>query len=226
MVVNVLHGGKSEKIREADLNTLSTYGIMADMDTHRIRLILDFLIGRGYLAVEGDEYPVLRLTPRFREITAGKTPLTMMLPREAAGEAVQKQLPAETVFPVKAALARSGAGKNPAPFTGISRNMAAAAPDASPPKAILIKAGSVESAGPGSPDEVLFTQLKELRTRLAQEAHVPAYIVFSDASLRDMCRKQPVTREQFLNISGVGAAKMEKYGDLFIRLIREYGEKN
>jgi ATP-dependent DNA helicase RecQ len=69
-------------------------------------------------------------------------------------------------------------------------------------------------------DEGLFLRLKELRNRLAQEAKVPAYIVFSDASLRDMCRKRPLTGEQFLNINGVGAVKLEKYGEAFMAVIR------
>jgi ATP-dependent DNA helicase RecQ len=69
-------------------------------------------------------------------------------------------------------------------------------------------------------DEGLFMRLKELRGRLAQEAKVPAYIVFSDASLRDMCRKRPCTGEQFLKVNGVGAVKLEKYGEAFMAIIR------
>jgi ATP-dependent DNA helicase RecQ len=66
------------------------------------------------------------------------------------------------------------------------------------------------------------TRLKELRNRLAQEARLPSYIIFSDASLRDMCRKLPRNPDQFLAVSGVGAVKLKKYEDAFIRLIREY----
>ncbi|MDR1617690.1 MAG: HRDC domain-containing protein [Treponema sp.] len=72
-------------------------------------------------------------------------------------------------------------------------------------------------------DEGLFVKLKELRSRLAREAGVPAYIVFSDASLRDMCRKRPQNQGQFLNVAGVGAVKLEKFGALFMAAIREYG---
>jgi ATP-dependent DNA helicase RecQ len=71
--------------------------------------------------------------------------------------------------------------------------------------------------------EGLFLRLKELRSRLAQEINAPAYIVFSDASLRDMCRKRPQNPEQFLSVAGVGAVKLEKYGDAFLAVIREYG---
>ncbi|MDR0568684.1 MAG: DNA helicase RecQ [Spirochaetaceae bacterium] len=71
-------------------------------------------------------------------------------------------------------------------------------------------------------DEALFARLKELRTRLAREARLPAYIIFSDAALRDMCRKLPRTLEQFHSISGVGLVKMGKYGEVFTKTVREY----
>ncbi len=71
-------------------------------------------------------------------------------------------------------------------------------------------------------DSNLFARLKALRNQLAMEAHVPAYIVFADAALRDMCRKKPVNKQEFLNVSGVGDAKAEKYSDSFTALIKEY----
>ena len=68
----------------------------------------------------------------------------------------------------------------------------------------------------------LFNKLRSLRTKLASEAKVPAYAVFSDSALRDMCRLRPVNREEFLNVSGVGRRKAENYSDEFCRVIREY----
>jgi ATP-dependent DNA helicase RecQ len=71
-------------------------------------------------------------------------------------------------------------------------------------------------------DHDLFAKLKSLRSKLASEAHVPAYIVFSDATLKDMCKKLPQTRDEFLAVSGVGAVKAKKYGELFTAAIKEY----
>jgi len=51
---------------------------------------------------------------------------------------------------------------------------------------------------------------------------VPAYIVFQDSSLRDMCRKKPVSLVQFSGVNGVGQVKLEKYGEVFTWLIRNY----
>ena len=70
-------------------------------------------------------------------------------------------------------------------------------------------------------DPNLYDRLKALRLRLAREQGVPAFVVFSDATLRDMCAKQPRTPEEFLDVSGVGKAKAERYGELFIALVRQ-----
>ncbi|MDR1748412.1 MAG: DNA helicase RecQ [Spirochaetaceae bacterium] len=75
-------------------------------------------------------------------------------------------------------------------------------------------------------DEKLFLKLKKLRNTLAQDAHVPAYIVFADSALRDMCRKLPQTSREFLEVSGVGRVKMEQYGEFFTKAIREYVAEN
>ena len=68
----------------------------------------------------------------------------------------------------------------------------------------------------------LFELLRKLRTEIASEEGVPPYIIFSDKTLIDMCVKLPENEEQFLDVSGVGAHKLEKYGDRFLRVIREF----
>ena len=70
-------------------------------------------------------------------------------------------------------------------------------------------------------DEALFERLRELRRRLAGEQSVPAYVVFADRSLADMAARQPATRDEFLACHGVGAAKLERYGDEFLAAIAE-----
>ncbi len=71
-------------------------------------------------------------------------------------------------------------------------------------------------------DEVLFQKLRRVREKLAAKEFVPAYIVFSDATLRDMCNKRPLDETQMLAISGVGRYKMDKYGEAFLTALREY----
>lgn len=71
-------------------------------------------------------------------------------------------------------------------------------------------------------DSNLLMRLKNLRAHLARQTSVPAYIVFSNATLLDMCRKLPNNRTDFLEISGVGQQKMQRYGDLFLAEIQNY----
>jgi len=65
----------------------------------------------------------------------------------------------------------------------------------------------------------LFERLRELRREIAAEQSVPAYVVFADAALADMARRAPATRDEFLAVSGVGTAKLERYGDAFLAAI-------
>ena len=68
-------------------------------------------------------------------------------------------------------------------------------------------------------DAGFFSELKELRLALAKEMTVPAYVVFSDATLLDMVAKRPKTLDEMLQVNGVGPSKLEKYGDLFLQTI-------
>lgn len=76
-----------------------------------------------------------------------------------------------------------------------------------------------------SSDEMLFDRLRMLRKKLAVEANVPPYIIFSDASLHDMANKLPKSKRDFLEISGVGNAKAERFGDEFLALIKNFKEQ-
>ncbi len=66
-----------------------------------------------------------------------------------------------------------------------------------------------------------FEELRALRRRIADEEGMPAFVVFTDAALRDMAEKMPVTEAEFLEVSGVGLAKLQKYGKVFLKKIRE-----
>jgi ATP-dependent DNA helicase RecQ len=72
-----------------------------------------------------------------------------------------------------------------------------------------------------SDSDPLFEELRILRKRLADESNVPPFVVFSDKTLKDMCAKRPNTNEEFLEVSGVGANKLEKYGQAFLEVINQ-----
>ncbi|MBX7120351.1 MAG: ATP-dependent DNA helicase [Gemmatimonadaceae bacterium] len=81
-------------------------------------------------------------------------------------------------------------------------------------------AGSTDA--PLTRDEMArFERLKEVRSRLAKEEAVPAYVVFADRSLREMARAHPRTLRALADVHGVGPAKLDRYGEAFLEVLRE-----
>lgn len=71
-------------------------------------------------------------------------------------------------------------------------------------------------------DEGLYERLKALRLKIARTESVPAFVIFTDASLQDMCEIVPRSREEFLTVSGVGEKKADKYAKKFLKEIENY----
>lgn len=172
MVSAVLKGSKNAKISQFGLETLSTYGIMSELSTVKIRRIIDFLEQNGYLRRQG-EYSALVLTGKSKDILSGAQTLTMKLPKEQEKKA--------------------------------SRHV---------------------SDGIYKLDMELLDRLKKLRQKLAAEAKMPAYIIFTDTALRDMCVKLPTTSEQLLECSGIGKTKQQRYGRQVLEVINGYLSEN
>jgi len=74
----------------------------------------------------------------------------------------------------------------------------------------------------GPIDNDLFTVLRDLRFSIAREQSVPAFVIFSNSTLTDMCAKRPTTLDAFLEVSGVGEIKAERYGKQFVEAISDY----
>ena len=75
-------------------------------------------------------------------------------------------------------------------------------------------------------DDNLFNVLRDLRMQIARENNIAPFIVFSDASLKQMAREFPLDAESILGISGVGLNKLERYGNSFIDVISKYVKEN
>lgn len=71
-------------------------------------------------------------------------------------------------------------------------------------------------------DTDLFNHLKAVRLDMARKRNIPPFIIFSDASLKEMAQKKPKTEEEMLEVKGVGDKKLIQYGDIFLAEIREY----
>lgn len=72
----------------------------------------------------------------------------------------------------------------------------------------------------------LFERLRRLRGQIAAKAHVPPYVIFSNATLSDMAARQPITEFEFLACRGVGEAKAAKYGEAFLEEIKAFLREN
>ena len=68
--------------------------------------------------------------------------------------------------------------------------------------------------------------LRDLRKKVAKKVGVPPFVVFQDPSLEDMALKYPISKEELINIHGVGEGKAKKYGAAFLELISQYVEEN
>ncbi|MEY8386071.1 DNA helicase RecQ [Oscillospiraceae bacterium 38-13] len=169
-VIKLLRGSRDKRVLQLGLDQIPTHGALKSMDRDRIQLYIDVLLEEGYLFSDGEEFPVLRLTPRAGEV----------------------------LFRGKRIIYRDRA----------------ASPEPEAPAR-----GAETPAGEGSG---LLEVLKKLRFRLAQEAGIPAYMVFSNASLADMVSLRPLNMEEFLRVSGVGRVKAERYGRVFLQAIQDW----
>ncbi|MDR0307597.1 MAG: DNA helicase RecQ [Chitinispirillales bacterium] len=174
MVIDVLRGAKSEKVRNFGFDKLSTYGI-SEKPERLLREIMNQLILTGYLLKTNDEYPVIKLGGRADEVLRGDESVIMKLVKEKEPKEAAKSKKKLSVKPV---------------------------------------------------DKQLFAVLRDLRLAIAKEQNVPAFVIFPDSALTDMCVKTPVTKEGFLKVSGVGRVKLEKFGDRFLSVIAEFLDNN
>ncbi|MEW8325650.1 MAG: DNA helicase RecQ [Candidatus Thiodiazotropha sp.] len=83
------------------------------------------------------------------------------------------------------------------------------------------RAKQIDAAEVGDADHALWQALRALRLELAQAQGVPAYVVFHDATLMEMAERRPRDRQQLAMISGVGDHKLARYGDAFLRVLRD-----
>ena len=182
MIVDVLRGSRGEKVLRRGFDTLSTYGIMADVPAARVRAILDELVYLGVLVRTSGDYPTISLTSEsgsfLRREGRWSSPLVLK---------VAKGAPRAPKVPAAPAKTRAATDVSELDATG----------------------------------QELYARLATLRGELAREQGVPAYIVFSNAALVDMCAKRPRTREEFLDVSGVGAKKAELYASAFLAEINK-----
>jgi ATP-dependent DNA helicase RecQ len=91
-----------------------------------------------------------------------------------------------------------------------------------PPKPVRTRRSKGGDTGANPVDDPLFEALRELRRELAKDAGVPPYVVFHDSTLREMAAARPASLGDLGSIGGIGARKLEAYGEAFLDVIRRF----
>jgi len=162
--IDILLGKRTEKVGQHDHDTLSVFGIGAELTDGEWRGVVRQLLAQGLLAVEGD-YGTLVLTDASNEVLRKER--QVLLRREPE---------------------RTKASRAPRPARG---------------------AAAVELPAAAAP---VFERLRAWRASAAKEQGVPAYVVFHDATLRQIATEAPATLAQLGTVSGVGENKLARYG--------------
>jgi ATP-dependent DNA helicase RecQ len=90
------------------------------------------------------------------------------------------------------------------------------------PRQRVVKASAIQAESWAGVDRDLFESLRELRRTVAAEHGVPTFLVFNDATLRDMARRRPQSPAEFLAVHGVGEKKLKTLGERFLAQIRAF----
>ncbi len=179
-LIDVLRGKVTEKVTQHRHQSLSTFGIGADLGDVQWRAVLRQLVALGHLRTEGD-YNVLALAPSAREVLRGGIQLLLRQPSEAP----------------KRSRSRGGAGAGGGAGTP------------KPPPLPLDAEGQQR-----------YEALRAWRAEVARQHNLPAYIVFHDAVLAAMAQEGPADLDALGRISGVGAKKLEAYGEDILRVLQ------
>ena len=85
---------------------------------------------------------------------------------------------------------------------------------------------SRSAGGTGAADDELFSILKDLRKKISKKLEIPPFVIFQDPSLEAMATTYPITMDELQNIPGVGAGKAKRYGEEFLKVIKEHVREN
>jgi ATP-dependent DNA helicase RecQ len=200
-VAEVLLGSRSERVLGLGHANLSTYGIGKEWTRPQWLDLARQLVRKGYLAKD-ESYQVLSLRPKAYDAFRGEGPILAVAPPGRKGKDLSRSR------------AGAGAGAAAHPSAG-SRNSASGLSD---------PGARVASTDPGA--AALERGLRALRKRLAEAGRVPPYVVFSDRTLGDLVARRPSSDAELLEVFGLGAVKVARYGPEILSLLAESrGEK-
>jgi ATP-dependent DNA helicase RecQ len=214
-IVEILTGGDTEAIRQRGHDQLSTFGIGREMSRNKWQAIGRELVRLGLVAAAPGKFTTLQLTAAGLTTLRERKPITLTIPFDVKASKRNKRrlvIPDDESFEIlpttrhpSVSVAGSGS-KSKEDENGVAAGATRR----------KHRAGEIEC------DEVLFEKLRLLRRKLADERNVPAYIVFSDVTLREMARAYPTTPSEFGRIPGVGQQKLRDFADPFTTTIADF----
>ncbi len=207
-LVDVLRGTASERVRSLGHAGLSVFGIGLELEPAGWRAVFRQLLARRLLDLDPAGFGGLCLTAAARPVLSGDQRLRLRQDAPAAKGRVRSARGLE-------ALRAEWAAAPP---------RARALPASRP--ATPLPQGETRLESDGEPDPAaldLFQRLRALRRRLAEEQGVPPYVIFHDRVLAALAGRRPANAEELLQVSGVGRAKLERYGAAFLEEIRSAG---
>ena len=169
----VLVGSRSKEVFDAQLDELSTYGLLKEFGYDFTLELLRRLVTAGCIHVTADEFPKASLTEHGRRVMLAKTPLEIELP------AFEKAKPSARKAAATAAVA------DEMPF-----------------------------------DTAVFDALRDWRRDLAARTGIPAYLIYPDATLKELSRHKPRTEAALQEVRGIGPAKARQFGAETLAIIR------
>jgi len=206
-----LHG--EEAGADADAVELSTFHRAKGLEFHTV-----FVTGleRGLVPISHADTPAERAEERrllYVAMTRAEHRVVLTWARRRSfGTRSMHRSPSPWIAPIEAVFGREPT--TPTPATGRSGADRARS-------RLRQAAGSGGDDGP-EPDGPLLDALKEWRRVLARASSVPAYVVFNDATLRAIATALPESRDQLLDISGIGPVKAERYGDAVLEIVTRH----
>ena len=197
-VVDVLRGTLSPTIARLHLDAIPTFGVGRDLPQDTWRDYLLQMLQMGFIEIEYDHYNHVSVTPIGNDVLYGRKKAELCVTEH-------KDTPSAPKRRLQLVIPEMSTSENP-----ISR------------PAYDGKLGAPQRRE----DEGLFEALRALRRRCADEEGFPPYIVFSDKVLHNIASDRPHTLEQFGMVVGIGDFKQKKYGERFVKFIKDYYHKN
>ena len=191
MLIDILRGSARAELLQQNYHRLKTYGAGRDLPYPVWKEYIYQMLQLGFIEIDYLNNQTLKVTPLGKKILFGQEKALLNLYKEPVENTRTKRSEKERKAVVPAHGTSSG-----------------------------VSPGAIRLPESREIDEMLMNALRQLRKELAQQEKMPAYIIFSDASLQDIVYKKPLTLEAFADVKGVGEMKLEKYGKTFIPLIR------